>query len=217
MPTVKAFWTRHDGRVTLTLTADLAAAAWITAAKQSWPQLVAFGASGFEAYARVRFIPDPAYEGQSENEAVLERPAPSETAQLRAVLHVLRHHTGTPEDCYFCVWDGWGWTPEARPGSRISVTDAPKVVVPNRAYFLFRGSLSDLPCGGSAGRSPSGLSVIPDPAFIWPTDHAWCLANDVDPHWAGVGAGRDVVDQLVADPHLDVVRANPRDPQPSYA
>ena len=34
--------------------------------------------------------------------------APDETAQLRVALETLTRHTRTPDDCYFCLWDGWG-------------------------------------------------------------------------------------------------------------
>ena len=57
---------------------------------------------------------------------------------------------------------------------------------------------------------------MPDPAFIWPADHTWCVANDVDPHWAGIGADLSAIDQLLANPRLDVVAADPREEQPTY-
>jgi hypothetical protein len=55
------------------------------------------------------------------------------------------------------------------------------------------------------------------PALVWPADHAWCFVSDVDPHWAGIGASATAVEQLLADPVLDVVRADPDLPQPSYS
>jgi len=222
--------------VTLTACSDLSAAGWIAGSDLSWWQLVTLGPSGFAAYARLRFLPDPTYEGQSENDVSIGDDAPLESAQMGAVLEVLRRHTHTPDDCYFCVWDGWGpgidsvslgdGTPliysedvdappgfkptRAEPGlaptSPSSGPDLPKVVVPNRAYFLFRGA-------------PSDLSDLPDPggaAFIWPADRAWCIAHDVDPHWAGIGADTAAIDQLVSHPRLDVVPADPRAPQPIY-
>ena len=45
---------------------DPSAAAWITSSKRPWHQLVTFGPSGFDAYARLRFLPDPRYDGQPE-------------------------------------------------------------------------------------------------------------------------------------------------------
>jgi hypothetical protein len=52
---------------------------------------------------------------------------------------------------------------------------------------------------------------------VWPADRTWCVAKDVDPHWAGIGADDDAIEPLLADPALDVVRADPTQPQPRYA
>jgi len=107
-------------------------------------------------------LADPAYEGQSENDVEIDGHAPSESAQLRAVLEVLTRHARASDDCYFCLRDGWGSDIEGGDGARIldwrggtvrrgpriapafprSVLDGPKVVVPNRSY-LFRGKLTD--------------------------------------------------------------------------
>lgn len=221
----------------LTPCSDLSAAGWIMASERPWQQLVGFGPAGFPAYARLLFVPDPAYEGQSENDVDVDDRAPTETAQLRAVLETLTRHTRTPDDCYFCLWDGWGsdiWggggarildaqRAMVRPGPPIapafppSVLHGPKVAVPNRAYFLFRGSVSDFGDWGAAEEWPGQPRLhMPDPAFIWPADHTWCVANDVDPHWAGIGADVSAIGQLLADPRLDVVPADPRDDQPVY-
>lgn len=228
---------RHDSRVALTPCSDLSAASWVMSSELPWHQLVGFGPAGFPAYARLRFLPDPAYEGQSENEVHAEVDTPAETARLRAVLARLTAHTRSPDDCYFCLWDGWGsdiWggdgarvvnmqtgairrEPQIAPAFPASVLHGPKVVVPNRAYFLFRGPLSDFGDWGAAEERPGQPRMwMPDPAFIWPADHAWCVANDVDPHWAGIGADVPAIDELLADPRLDVVVADPHTDQPVY-
>jgi len=181
--------------------------------------------------------PTPTYEGQSENDVEIDGHAPSESAQLLAVLEALTPHTRTPDDCYFCLWDGWGSDIEGGDGARIldwqsgtvrrgpqiapafpsSVLHGPKVVVPNRAYFLFRSAVSDFDDWGPAEMWPGQPRLhMPAPAFIWPADHAWCIANDVDPHSAGIGADVSAIDQLLADPQLNVVPADPRENQPSY-
>jgi hypothetical protein len=133
------------------------------ASELPWQQLVGFGPAGFPAYARLRFLPDPVYEGQSENDVDVDEDALTETAQLCAVLEALTGHTRTPDDCYFCLCDGWGSDIRGGDGARIvdlqtgvvrrepqiapafpaSVLHGPKVVVPNRAYFLFRGFVSE--------------------------------------------------------------------------
>ncbi len=82
-----------------------------------------------------------------------------------------------------------------------------------RSYFLFRGPLSDV---GKWGDGFSDRHDQWEPAFVWPADRAWCVAKDVDPHPAGIGAASAVIDQLIADPRLDAVRADPAQDQPDY-
>lgn len=232
---------------------DLSAAQWLTADGQPWNQLISLGPTGFAAYARIRFLPDPDFEGQSENDIELDNDARLEPVQLRAALGVLAAHTRTPDDCYFCMWDGWGWTVYDNDGTltlereqptRFDETDfqaasgpppawakpavdhsgeppqrthASKVVIPNREYFVFRGALSEL---GNWDIGPTvsdgDKANLPYPAFIWPADRTWCITNDVDPHWAGIGASAAAIDQLLVDPRLDAIRADPRANQPLY-
>lgn len=190
----------------LTPCADLSPAEWLAGSDQPWQQLIEFGPSGLPAYARLRFIPDPAYPGQSENDVSRGAHVLPDIEQLRIALETLARHTRTPDDCYFCLWDGWGLEP-----------DEPRIVVPHRAYFLFRGRLADLGDWGPAVVTPGRPAPhMPEPAFVWPADRAWCVTKDVDPHWAGIGADRPAIDQLIADPRLDVVRADPQASQPHY-
>lgn len=187
-----------------------------------------FGPAGFPAYARLRFLPDPAFAGQREHDVETDEDGPSETALLRTVLETLARHTGTPDDCYFCLWEGWGdiWGDQGggrRRGPRIapafpaSVLQGPRVVVPARSYFLFHGPLADFGDWGAADWWPGQPRQDAwDPAFIWPADRAWCIADDVDPHWAGIGASASAVEELLADPRVDVVAADPRERQPWY-
>ncbi len=112
--------------MTITPCSDLSAADWITAGAQRWQQLIDFGPTGFPAYARLRFLPDPAYEGQSENDVEVDDDSLLESVQLRAAVRVLARHTRTPDDCYFCLWDGWGWTVHGNDGAwRLELEQAP--------------------------------------------------------------------------------------------
>lgn len=183
--------------------ADLSAASWLTTSDEPWDRLVRFGPPGFAAYARLRFLPDPVYPGQSENDVEVEEDDEvSESALLQTALNVLAGHTKTPDDCYFCLWDGDGnleggnhvqeldtRTDTVRPGPRVApafppaVLYGPRVVVPNRAYILFRGPLSAVGDWGAAELWPGQPRFdMSNPAFVWPADHAWCVAKDVDPH-----------------------------------
>jgi hypothetical protein len=226
--------------VTLTFCWELAAADWIVHSDLSWQQLVGFGPAGFDAYARLRFLPDPIRPGQSENDV----DADWRTDQLPTLFAVLATHTTTPDSCYFCVWEGFGgparlasdddavYIDDEKPGAQRAdaqpavapepaasrtAPHVPKVVVPNRAYWLFRGPLADTAIWDTAEGLPGQFRLdAAEPAFIWPADHAWCVARDVDPHWAGIGGHTLLINQLIADSHLDVVPADPTMDQPFY-
>jgi hypothetical protein len=239
--------------VALTVTDVLAPADWIANSTLDWSQLIEFGPSGFAAYARLRFLPDPSHPGQSENDA------PDEGDEMHAwrmrqwavLMRTLAARTSTPQDCYVCIWEGysssdpdevmgpprapvdaparmplqyrdepnWHWAPlPIRPRKD---PRTPMVVVPNRRYYLFRGTVED----AARWRADGGSEELrvehvrlhpPELAFVWPADRAWCVAFDVDPHWAGIGAPRDVIEALVADENLDAVPADPDAEQPRY-
>lgn len=192
--------------MTLKYCSDLSAADWIVQAQIPWEQLVYFGPPGFPAYARLRFIPDPTMPGQEEADANVAEDHPSDLTQTRRALKHLRRFTATPEDCYFCFWEGY---PDALPPS---VRQRPMVTIPHRRYFLLHGSLTDL---GNWHETLGDVGAFP-PAFAWPADHSWCFARDVDPHWAGIGAEQAAIDTLLNASELDVVPAQPTTPQPTY-
>ena len=42
------------------------------------------------------------------------------------------------------------------------------------------------------------------------------MTKDVDQHWIGVGGADDALQDLVAEPRMDVVKADPSEQQPFY-
>lgn len=209
---------------------DVSAAQWIAARDQQWWDLVTLGPTGFPAYARLRFIPDPAYDGQSEHEGARQagfRSASgilSESEQLRIAVGTLQQHPGSSTEGYLMMWDGYGheMIPEPVLGtSRVVITDnegsRDPSVSPAREYYLVRVSLSNFVSGAveDSWQASTGLPMHV-PAFIWPADHTWCIASDVDPHWAGTGAEQDLIDNLVTEQRLDVVRVEKDQKLPFY-
>ncbi|MCK6209150.1 hypothetical protein KZX45_01155 [Georgenia sp. EYE_87] len=195
----------------LTPCTDLSAADWLTTSDLPWERLVTLGPSGFTAYARLRFIPDPAYDGQSENDVKVDDDHPSDLAQLCAVLEVLATHTTTPDDWYVAYWDGWPL--ESFPEY---VLQAPLLHLPNRDYFLLRGQAADLTEASEVWPGHPNLKLPIRPAFVWPADRAWCVTTDVDPHWAGIGADYGAINELLAATNLDVVPTDFGAEQPHY-
>jgi hypothetical protein len=203
--------------VSLVVCSDLSPATWIVTSNEPWQRLVTFGPAGFAAYARVRFIPDPSYQGQQEHEADLGA-SPGETDQWRALLRLLAADSAHPDDCYFGLWEGWGFPESARRWPTFAVPRDAQI--PARSYFLFHGSLSEAEIWGPPAQA--GIWGRPEfshggtPAFVWPADRTWYVAADIDPHWAGIGASVPTIKQLIADRRLDAVEADPADEQPAY-
>ena len=91
-------------------------------------------------------------------------------AECRTLGKVLRDFSSAPEECYFCLWEGYGNidTRLYKAGSRVRA--------PGRDYLLFRGPIdavmaflrSDGPCWGDS------------PNIWWPEDRAWCVATVLD-------------------------------------
>jgi hypothetical protein len=86
---------------------DTSAADWIVHANIPWTQLIEFGPPDFPAYARLRFIADPTKPGQQEADVDIAEDHQSDMQQIERALDHLRRFTATPEDCYFCVWEGY--------------------------------------------------------------------------------------------------------------
>ncbi len=203
--------------MSLAICSDVSPAGWIVTSVVPWARLVTFGPAGFPAYARVRFIPDPTHPGQQEWEADLDA-SPGEVEQWRALLELLAMETSHSSACYFGLWEGWGFPDSARRWPTFSVPSSAQI--PARSFYLFRGALGEAAIWGEPAKA--GIWGLPEfsaggtPAFVWPSDHAWCVAADVDPHWAGVGATMPTIERLLADRRLDAVAADPDSEPPAY-
>lgn len=222
--------------MTLRPSSDLSAAVWLTEHPQPWPRLPLFGPSVFSAYARLRFLPDPVDPDQGEAQAVAHQHEPvHEIHLLRRLADVLQRHTTTPDDAYHCLWEGVGdlradtlrflvdptsgeqrEMPAARPAFPVEVLDGPMVRHEHRSYYLFRGPVTALGDWGADDMASGIPRQDLAPAFVWPADQSWCIAADVDPHWAGVGGSEKVIGELLSIPGLDIVEADPSQQQPFY-
>ena len=205
--------------MTVTACADSAPAAWLLEQEREWYDLTARGPLGFARYARLRFIPDPAFLGQKESDAHipdLGGPDPSEIWQISVAMTHLTRHTTTPDECYYLIWEGWPdvETLSERAGvARIDLTDDALGHV--RGYFLFRGD-ADLAAWDDGDAGPPFESSWPIPAFIWPADRAWCVVRDVDPHFATIGASSAAITDILADSSIDTIDDDPTVDPPRY-
>lgn len=160
---------------------DVSLGDWWARREEPWELLCTVGPSGYDAYAQVLMpLAEDDAMGLPETGGNLD------DRVLAALVAVLAGHTTTPDDCFSCLWDGWGPVP---PG--------PRVRLPNREYLLFRGPLADAQDWGL------DLTWVPPPAAVWPADRAWFLAFDVDPDWAVVGGSAPAVAAVVEGAGLD--------------
>lgn len=187
---------------------NISPAAWIMESNTSPTQMAFFGPDCFDSYVRLRYIPDPTYADHAEADTELSGDHNSDLWQAQRALRWLAQHTSTPNDCYSCLWEG---DPDLTLPDYL--TDDSLVTIPHRRYVLLNSSLDDLADWGQALNVHGSKSP---PAFVWPADHSWIFASDVDPHWAGIGGTAAATSSLLSDTRLDVVYANPADTQPLY-
>ncbi len=111
---------------------------------------------------------------------------------------VLSRHTGTPGQCCFAVWDGYGCLAFADDA-------APAFEIPNRRLLLFTGPLTAVRtslCADTWWQSPS---------LWWPHDRAWCVETEVDFMSTYVGGTRQCIAELIARDDLEAVTVEPSD------
>lgn len=137
-------------------------------------------------------------------------------ADAEALIDLLGPRTGTPDDCLFCLWDGWGWdtamVPTLPGDPQLPVPDlvpaevryGPRVQLPGRDYLLYTGPIdAALAFAGSQGQTPN---------LWWPADRAWFVASEIDLCWTYVGGPQPLIEQILADPRLEALPAAPGQP-----
>jgi hypothetical protein len=134
---------------------------------------------------------------------------------------ILRDWTTTPQQCWFCVWDGYGWdhtvyltasdgATEAEPsaGRRpdpvpAAVRGGSRVELPNRDYLLYSGPVE-------AALATVGISGGYQVANLWwPQDRAWFVATEIDLAWTYVGGPAGLIGQLLAETRIEALPAAP--------
>ncbi|WP_374984390.1 hypothetical protein [Streptomyces fradiae] len=128
-----------------------------------------------------------------------EHPAegPTPPGVARALVPVLARHTGTPDRCWYGLWNGYG---------RWDFDTVPTFRTPGRDEVLLSGTLAE-------AVSPLELDEFAElPDLWWPEDRAWCVGGDVDLVSTYVGGTEALVADLLAAPELEAHRAAPGDP-----
>jgi hypothetical protein len=155
-------------------------------------------------------LPAP-WRGQGPSKGALYPPDAAALAEL------LRPHTSTPEQCWFGIWDGYGWESIHRltsheEGSTVlpdpipaPVRYGPRVRLPNRDYLLYSGSVE------SAMESVALADMGQTPNLWWPEDRSWFVASEIDLAWSYVGGSHTLIEMLVSNDRIEAQAIQPTD------
>jgi hypothetical protein len=127
-----------------------------------------------------------------------------------------REWTAMPRQCWFCVWDGYGWeaTTFARPGEHsvrlpdpvpTTVRSGPRVRLPHRDYLLYAGPVEAVTTIAPLSQSAQ------TPNLWWPADRAWCVATDIDLPWTYIGGPAGLIERILGDNRIEALPAGPGD------
>jgi hypothetical protein len=173
-----------------------------------WSEIAERTARALDAETRfnelVGWRPGP---DQQEPPSPWRQPVPGslEPDECDALARVLAQHTSTPDRCWFCLWEGYGWPELPAPG-----TGPPRVHLEHRECLLFSGPARD----ASAFRSGPWFQ---SPTLWWPDDRAWCVASELDIFSTYVAADTACLDTLMREVSLEVLPCSPDqhvDPSP---
>lgn len=138
---------------------------------------------------------------------------------LGPLCELLAGHTTTPEHCFFCLWEGWGWVergPYTLPSGQLvpaafsaEELSRPRVQHPGRKYLLLEGPLEAALQIGD--RHPGPFIDPQSPNICWPQDHAWCLASEIDFDSTLVGGSTELVNSILNDPTFEAWPVQPDD------
>lgn len=148
---------------------------------------------------------------------------------LGPLCDLLANHTATPEHCWFCLWEGYGWI---RPSSSsvfssnlggAAITSEelipqvfspeelrrPKVRHPlDRDYLLLAGPL---PAALQIGHWLLDSFFPQSPNLFWPDGRAWCVASEIDFDSTLLGGSTQLIDAILKDPTFDSWPVEPDD------
>ncbi|MFC6287812.1 hypothetical protein ACFP3Q_09940 [Nocardioides sp. GCM10027113] len=182
---------------------DVSHADWWAGRDEPWQQLCTIGPRGFAAYVQVLH---PLDDEDDRVFTLADVEGNLDDRVFTSLTEVLAEHTGTPDDCWIAWWEGDGYTDhpglmprEALAGPRVRLPQDH----PDREYLLFRGAPADAVArdvGMPARADGMGLG---SPAAMWPDDHAWFMALDVDSSWTGIGGSHALADRLLGDPRFE--------------
>jgi hypothetical protein len=128
--------------------------------------------------------------GRSEHE-------PEEGNAPAATLAAILDHCPADGDVIYAVWKGWGsWDSEVDQG----------ILMPGwggRGYRLYAGPKATHIAWPGMSRIWSQSANL-----IWPLDHSWCIATEIDYDSTLVACDETAAAELLTDPRLEAFRVS---------
>jgi hypothetical protein len=122
---------------------------------------------------------------------------------------VLIQYTSTPDNCWFCIWEGYAWMHGGRavtgnPPGLVppGVRHGGRVRLPGRDYYLYRDGVA-----GAKTFVPFPWNLRPN--LWWPDDRAWCVATEIDNVATYVGGTDELAAVLLAESAVGAIRITP--------
>jgi hypothetical protein len=188
-----------------------------------WAEVAAWTGRPLEADSEFHSIAFPADNrgGPPPWNAARPRQGTLDPDDVVALIGILRQHTSTPERCWFCLWDGYGWggsavavfrtseEPASPPRAPVDpippqVREGRKVEMAERSYFLYAGPIDDA-LAFTRHRSQT-------PNLFWPDDRAWCVASEIDRTSSYLGGSFALVNEVVGFDNIEALRIDPSIP-----
>jgi hypothetical protein len=136
----------------------------------------------------------------------------------RALVEIARRYTDTPQQCWCCIWEGFGWWSRTSYGHLVNTESSPapspipleamewpKVHTRYRDYFLYEASLD------TSFMETIEILESHSPNLWWPSDRAWCVGTEVDADSSYVGGSRAFIDALLQSEHLETFEVDSDD------
>ena len=122
--------------------------------------------------------------------------------ELDALSKILASHISDSDNCFFGLCKIWAWVDELFPPKRRT---QPLLELPmERHHVVLYGPLSAVNEIGDG-------SLRGSPSLIWPADHSWLVASEVDFDSTLVGGSTALSEAIVESPDLEAWQVEPAD------
>lgn len=119
--------------------------------------------------------------------------------KAKVLIEILYEHTNTPENCYFAIWNGWGF-----PALEKLRNQTARFLLSDRCYYLMSGDIH------AAANHISPFSSQ-NASIWWPQDRTWCVVTEVDMMWTYIGGTKLCIDEILTNSNFEAWQATPDD------